>query len=571
MRMLAVTARVGLVVGALTLVLTPDSSAGSQSVGVAWDPSPSADVSGYFLYYGTARGDYGNVVDCGGSTEQTVDGLEDGVTYFFAVTAYDTAGVEGVPSAEVSYTVPGLGDPPVTPFVSLQFVEQGPVVLTWGSVAGQEYQVLYKDSPADEGWMLLSDTIRAAGTTTSWTDPESAGSSRVYQIAVVQPPELQILLVQPDGQGQTVVTWTSEPGQDYQLLYKDSPADANWTVLPDQIWAWDTTTSWTDPQPADSSRLYQVRLYQPPEFQILSLQFDDQGQAVMTWVSEPGQDYQVLYKDSLTDANWTVLPDRISAWDTTTSWTDPQPAGSSRFYQVRLFQPPELRILSLQFDDQGQAVITWASAPNQDYQLLYKDSLTDENWTVLPDRIWAFDTTMSWTDPQPAGSSRFYWVRRFQSPEQPILALQFDEQGQAVMTWASAPGQGYQLLYKNSLADENWSVLSGTILAVNTATSWTDPQSAGSSRSYRVVLVPPEFQILSLQFDDQGEAVITWVSQPGQSYELQYTDSLADDNWTALPDQIWAWDTTTSWTDTQPAGSSRFYRVAALPAVTTGK
>jgi hypothetical protein len=43
-------------------------------------------------------------VDVGNSTKCSVGGLESGVAYYFAVTAYDTGGLESYYSDEVSYS-----------------------------------------------------------------------------------------------------------------------------------------------------------------------------------------------------------------------------------------------------------------------------------------------------------------------------------------------------------------------------------------------------------------------------------------------------------------------------------
>lgn len=71
------------------------------SVTLVWrDGDPT--VAGYDVYYGTASGVYTNVVDVGDSTNATITGLEVGPTYYFAVTAYNTNGVQSAYSSVVS-------------------------------------------------------------------------------------------------------------------------------------------------------------------------------------------------------------------------------------------------------------------------------------------------------------------------------------------------------------------------------------------------------------------------------------------------------------------------------------
>jgi len=74
---------------------------------LAWDASPDTSVTGYRLYYGTSDGVYTNVVDAGNRTDYTVTGLDAGTTYYFAATAYTSAGDESTFSNEASYTTSG--------------------------------------------------------------------------------------------------------------------------------------------------------------------------------------------------------------------------------------------------------------------------------------------------------------------------------------------------------------------------------------------------------------------------------------------------------------------------------
>jgi len=75
-------------------------------VTLAWDPSPDITVIGYHLHYGGASRTYTNLADTGTNCQWTVSNLVNQATYYFAVTAYDFAGLESSYSAELSYTTP---------------------------------------------------------------------------------------------------------------------------------------------------------------------------------------------------------------------------------------------------------------------------------------------------------------------------------------------------------------------------------------------------------------------------------------------------------------------------------
>src|SRR5437016_6295513 len=74
---------------------------GTNGVPLAWDPNPEPDIAGYILYCGTASGTYTNSIDVGNVDTAGVSGLFNGLTYFFVVTAYNTAGLESDPSNEI--------------------------------------------------------------------------------------------------------------------------------------------------------------------------------------------------------------------------------------------------------------------------------------------------------------------------------------------------------------------------------------------------------------------------------------------------------------------------------------
>jgi hypothetical protein len=86
----------------VTLVMTAPAS--SQAI-LSWDANTEANLAGYKLYVGTASGTYGAPVDVGNITTFKVIGLVKGKTYYFVVTAYDTAGNESDYSVEVSKTI----------------------------------------------------------------------------------------------------------------------------------------------------------------------------------------------------------------------------------------------------------------------------------------------------------------------------------------------------------------------------------------------------------------------------------------------------------------------------------
>ena len=77
------------------------------AVELSWRASPSRDVGGYLVYYGTAKGEYleaKSPVDAGSRTSLRIEGLKNGTLYYFAVAAY------GAPDDREFYFVPEPGE-----------------------------------------------------------------------------------------------------------------------------------------------------------------------------------------------------------------------------------------------------------------------------------------------------------------------------------------------------------------------------------------------------------------------------------------------------------------------------
>jgi hypothetical protein len=88
------------------------SSAGAgESVTLGWNPSPSANIAGYMIYYGSNGTNYGQQANAGNNTSWTVTGLQEGTTNYFEVSAYDIHGNQSAPSSPIAYVVPASTAP----------------------------------------------------------------------------------------------------------------------------------------------------------------------------------------------------------------------------------------------------------------------------------------------------------------------------------------------------------------------------------------------------------------------------------------------------------------------------
>ncbi|OGU10968.1 MAG: hypothetical protein A2075_04075 [Geobacteraceae bacterium GWC2_58_44] len=96
------------VIATLGQLSIPTAEAGQ--VNLSWSAptnsngSQVSDLAGYRLHTGNVPGSYQQSVDVGKQTSYTLGSLSDGASYYFAVTAYNTAGLESQYSNEIKKT-----------------------------------------------------------------------------------------------------------------------------------------------------------------------------------------------------------------------------------------------------------------------------------------------------------------------------------------------------------------------------------------------------------------------------------------------------------------------------------
>jgi hypothetical protein len=123
--------------------------AAAQSVNLAWDASTESSLAGYKIYTGKASRSYSSAVTLGKVTTYTTPTLTPG-TYYFAVTAYSTSGVESAYSNEVLATVSSSSDttPPVISGITVSNITPTGATVSWTTNEASDTQVEYGNSTA---------------------------------------------------------------------------------------------------------------------------------------------------------------------------------------------------------------------------------------------------------------------------------------------------------------------------------------------------------------------------------------------------------------------------------------
>ncbi|MEK6598397.1 MAG: Ig-like domain-containing protein, partial [Gemmatimonadota bacterium] len=175
---------------------------------LTWNPSADSNVTGYRIYYGVASRTYTNIVDVGGATSVTISNLVEGVTYYFAATAYNVLGMESDYSGEISYTVPSaavnqaptlntLGNVTLNEGAGLQTVNLSGI----SSGASNEVQTLTVSAASSNPGLIPNPAV-------TYTSPNATGTLSFTPVALANGVATITVMVNDGGASNNVVTRT---------------------------------------------------------------------------------------------------------------------------------------------------------------------------------------------------------------------------------------------------------------------------------------------------------------------------------------------------------------------------
>jgi hypothetical protein len=134
------------------LFLAAGSSQAAQSVTLAWNPSSGPNVAGYRVHEGTSTGTYTQTISVGNATTATISNLTAGRTYYFAVSAYSSAGVESAYSNQISFTATATPTPKPVIQAAVDLNGDGRSDLVWFNQTTNQVSV----------WLMSGNSILAS-------------------------------------------------------------------------------------------------------------------------------------------------------------------------------------------------------------------------------------------------------------------------------------------------------------------------------------------------------------------------------------------------------------------------
>ena len=203
------TGGLALVVGGM---ISNTYGADDTEVAFTWRANTEPDLAGYKLYVGAQPRVYSSIVDAGLATTYRLTGLLRGASYYFALTAYNTSGLESPFSNELMYRVPELPatntPPTLGPLADVTLVEDGLYLVGLSGIGpghSNEVQALAVSAVSSDPALIPAPSV-------SYASPNSTGS------LAIQP--------RPNAFGTAMITVTVDDGQ-----LENSTTQRSFTVI----------------------------------------------------------------------------------------------------------------------------------------------------------------------------------------------------------------------------------------------------------------------------------------------------------------------------------------------------
>jgi hypothetical protein len=216
----------------------------------------------------------------------------------------------------------------------------------------------------------------------------------------------------------------------------------------------------------------------------------------------------------------------------------------------------------------GNDPLNWVALPPTPGQTL---DVTDADGDGMPDR-WELQNR---TDPlasdgqeDPDQDHLLNWqeFRAGTDPQSAASCLKLEAErigsGHIQLRFTAVAHRSYSVLYRDTLTD-SWRVLgSYDAQSADRLETLLDVPGTGT-RFYR--LVTPRWSVGQLSALGDGRIQVSFPVEPGRSYQVQYTDDLADPQWRPLGTPVAAPTPILTAIDEMRARPHRFYRLLGLP------
>ena len=397
--------------------LAQPSPTNTYDLTLAWNPSPSPEIVHCNLYYGTASGEYTDIIVVGNVASVTISNLVPGVTYYFAITAVNAEGQESDFSNEASYRQ----EPTQVQSVQLQIHSSANGSMTLHLTGPPSHTCEIEATEDFTTWTVIGTVTLNAGGALDFIDPDAANfPQRFYRTRDSQsgpqslpPPQLQIHRA-PDAQ--IMLSATGPAGHTYDIQATED--FVTWTVI--------ATVTLGDGGPADftdtnapnfSQRFYRLAEHPPSQPNITPAQIQlrgmSGGQLTMNVSGPAGHTYDIEATEDF--VNWTVIGTVTLDAGGSLDFTDTNAMNFlTRFYRLVEHPPSQQSITPAQIQARGMSdgQFTLAVSGIAGHTYVVEATADFLTWTIIGTVTLDAGGSLDFTDRHAANyPQRFYRTR----------------------------------------------------------------------------------------------------------------------------------------------------------------
>jgi hypothetical protein len=272
------------------------------------------------------------------------------------------------------------------------------------------------------------------------------------------------------------------------------------------------------------------------------LGFTSADEIKVSWNSIPGKSYRVFYRPDLFAGSWTPVTGILTAQSAAMEWfAQIKPDAPSGFFMVQPIDPnvpPELQTTPLPYN---MIRLSWNAIPGLGYRLYYTTNVSSDIWTPLTDVLIADSLLMEWTDTVDPASPRTYRIEVITNPVMlaPVQGTQFYYE--YIMSWTSAPGVSYRILYKPYFPGGEWTPVSDVFTPEMTQGQISmNVNSSFPAGSFSVQAIPNSelSPTLKIAKASGNQLKLSWPSISGFGYRVLSRTNLSDNTWTPASDLL---------------------------------
>ena len=430
-------------IAAVCLIVNHFCLSHAQALEFAWESSLSADVAGYYLYYGDVNGTITNRIVLGNTTSTSFTEMRAGVIYFFYITAYDQLAQESEPSNTITYSGgAGVNSAPMLAAIPNQMVNEGTTLTLTASAADSDIPANVLTYSLDPGAPAGMSINSSTGVLT-WTPTESQGPNTITItvrvtdngmpplsdtksfIVVVTEVNKAPLLVAIDNQevkqGRTLsltVAATDPDGPANAIVYTlvNGPTGASlnatngaftWTPPKSQAPSTNSVTVCATDNgspPLSDTKTFSIVVTEsnaPPLLGALADQAAVQGSTLsfmaeatdidlpmqtLTYSLDPGAPAGAAINPMTGVFTWTPATNQAPSTNTLTirvadnGWP---PLSDTRTVTIVVNKPSGLRLLGLTSVSEGYVSLAWRGEAGRSYRVQWKANISDSTWSDL--------------------------------------------------------------------------------------------------------------------------------------------------------------------------------------------